>query len=100
MPSSWLLDDGEVGEDGKGGEDGAPPPTLTLNLTPTPALTSTLTLILTSAGSSVALLEVTQAGIVSGDSSLTISLTHDRFRADRLAPGEVTFLSIYTEPPP
>jgi hypothetical protein len=42
----------------------------------------------------VALLEVAQAGIVSGDSTLTISLTHDRYRADRLAPAEVTFLSI------
>ena len=58
MPSSWLLDDDAEGE------VGAP-----------------------LASPAVALLEVSQAGIVSGGSSLTISLTHDRFRADRLAPG-------------
>ena len=36
----------------------------------------------------MAILEVAQAGIVSGGSALTISLTHDRFRAERLAPGD------------
>jgi hypothetical protein len=59
VPSSWLLEDGEGAGHGHDGED-----------------------------ESVAILEVAQAGIVSGGSALTISLTHDRFRAERLAPGE------------
>ena len=98
MPSSWLLDDGEVGEVGKGGEDGAPPPNSNPkpnpNPNPNPNPKPNPSPRPNPKPGSVALLEVAQAGIVSGDSSLTISLTHDRFRADRLAPGEVTFLSI------